>query len=165
MSKEIKSIGPAKLLIEICKQINMHKYVKRQIIDIRTKTRSLPKYRQTRIKINSLLTPEEQLFTDEISIMRKHLCKIAERILIKNNLTVKDIGADDFELSSTNLIDGGCEILSPNGDKIYFYNIATGELIPYTTPGDEEKAKDFVKNISSLPDMQSYIQFMNLPPF
>ena len=164
MSKE-KLLTSAILLVELCKQINKYKYIKRMIIDIRIKTRSLPKYRLTRIKISSLLTPEEILFTNDIKIMQKHLYKVAERILKHNNLTVKDINAEDFELGSRNLIDGSCEILSPNGDKIYFYNISTGELMLYTTPEEEEKAKIFILNIKPLPNMQDYIQFMNLPPF
>ncbi len=160
-----QSKDSAELLIEICKQINMRKYIRRQIIDIRIKTRSLSKFRQSRLEVNSLLTPEEQLFSDEIKVLRKHLYKSAERVLKNNNLTVNNIKAEEFELGSNDLVNGHCELLSPNGEKTYFYSIVSGEIVSCTTPEEIEKAKNLVMNIELIAGIHTYVQFMNILPF
>lgn len=155
----------ANLLIEICKQINMRKYIKRQIMDTRIKMMSLPKFRQTKIKVSSLLAPEEILVTDEIKELRKTLYKIARRILNKNTLTVENIRAEEFELSSTNLMEGYCEMLSADGKKTYVFLISNAEILEYTTKLDQKKANPQIWEVEAVSDLHDYIQFMNLPPF
>lgn len=154
----------AELLIELCKQINMCKFLKRQIVDIRIKVYSRPKFRKSKISVSSVLAPEEQLLTEELSTMRTSLYRVAFKILRKNNLTDKDIKLEDFELGSSDLMEGHCELLSADGNKIFFYCIVDGIIVPYDTEEDKKKAHNVLAK-KKIPNLMNFIQFVNLPPF
>jgi hypothetical protein len=151
----------ADLLIYLCKNINMRKYCKRELIDLDKKITSI---------IGGRIpgTGSQILVLDnQIEILRKHLHKTAEKILRNNSLTAKDINVEDFELGSKDLTDGYTELQSSDDKQVYFYHIAYGELALYTTVKDQylPATVALVKARHSLDDMRDYVQFMKLPPF
>lgn len=151
----------AHLLIYLCKQINMRKYCKRELMDLEKKIISIigGKIPGTGSQIAVL--------NSQIETLRKHLYKTAEKVLKNNNLTAKDINVEDFELGSKDLLDGYTEFQSSDDKKIYFYHIGYGEISPYTTKWDKTlpETVELVDAIHNLSDMSEYIQFMKLSPF
>lgn len=151
----------ADLLIYLCKNINMRKYCKRELIDLEKKITSIigGKIPGTGSQIAVL--------DNQIEVLRKHLHKTAEKILKNNSLTAKDINVEDFELGSKDLTDGCTELQSSDDKKVYFYHIAYGELALYTTEKDKhvDETIALVKATCMLTDIGDYIQFMKLPPF
>lgn len=151
----------ADLLIYLCKQINMRKYCKRELIDLEKKI--------TSIIGGSIPGASSQItvLNYQIGVLRKHLHITAEKILKNNNLTAKDINVEDFELGSKDLLDGTTEFQSSNNKKFFFYHIAYGEISPYTTDWDKKLPEtiELVEAVHNLSDMSDYIQFMKLTPF
>lgn len=153
--------GLAELLIELSKKINIRKYLKRETLCLQSKSRSV-------IQKSSILNADLNIYNYQIGILREHIHKTAVKILKVNKLTINNIAPEEFELPSASLLNGYVDLQSTNPDRMYFYSVLYGIILPNNesdTPDQKMAVKKLRLESKSVPNLGAYSRFINILPF